>query len=708
MSDESMNASSTNPCDHGGDPCDWHTRRFSSNDTHRVPALHDELYTGLSSFRTSVAQSWDGSRAPVAFSANLLAAHSARGPALLSPGLADSVLLEVDNLKALGVGAVTLHIDFPMLHRPFHRSDEEYQQYLAFYVRLAQEIRARELTLVVASQTLFSKDALTPWDLESYYDGLTLEEYRQGRMEVARTIASALRPDYLSVIVEPDTEADQSNKPELGTVEGSRALLDVILGGLQADGVEGVAVGAGVGTWQDNYRSFVESFASTAIDFIDVHVYPVTGDYLPRALEIADVAASYGKRVGMSETWLYKVSAQERDLALPEIFARDAFSFWASLDGLHLQTMVELAHFKRFAFMSPFWSGYLRGYVNFDAATRDLTWPELNSIAQATWSANLLAGVYSTSGGIYRNALLVPGDVTPPAAPGQLVAQLASPTSVAVTWRRSDDDVGTAAYGVLRDGVLVAQTAMPYFVEPDLAEARPYVYSVVAFDASGNVSAPASAVVRTPDITPPSVPQGFTAIATRTGNQITVVFFWAPSSDNVGVTQYRLTRGTSPNGLSVIAGPMTNSYTLVNVKPDTTFYFGISSIDTSGNLSSESVVSVTTPSLPDATPPVVTMVYPSDGATVSRKLYLYALTYDVMSGTYDLPSGPAAVRFFIDGVPVGDERTVPYTSTPQYSVFSLETATLPLSAGEHLLTAMARDLAGNVAMSAPIRVIVRP
>src|SRR5918995_1077073 len=85
--------------------------------------LHGELHANLNRFRDVLAQQWDGSPAPVAFGANLLAAHSARGNALLQTGMTDAVRLEIDNLKALGVRAVTLHVGFPMLHRPFHRSE---------------------------------------------------------------------------------------------------------------------------------------------------------------------------------------------------------------------------------------------------------------------------------------------------------------------------------------------------------------------------------------------------------------------------------------------------------------------------------------------------------------------------------------------------------------------------------------------------------
>ena len=62
-----------------------------------VPAeyqdLNGELSANLNRFRDALAQQWDGSRAPVAFSANLLAAHSARADALLQTGVTDAVRL---------------------------------------------------------------------------------------------------------------------------------------------------------------------------------------------------------------------------------------------------------------------------------------------------------------------------------------------------------------------------------------------------------------------------------------------------------------------------------------------------------------------------------------------------------------------------------------------------------------------------------------
>jgi fibronectin type 3 domain-containing protein len=671
--------------------------------------LYAELQTALTDFRQTINGSWDGTKSPVAFSANLLSVNSSRGPALLAPGYRDSVAYELDGLKALGVTAVSLDVSFPVFYRPFHTSLEEYEQYLDFYKGVAADVRARGLKLIVETQALFTQGGYTYWDLGPFYAGLTLEQYQQGRMEVVRTIALNLRPDYLSVIQEPDTEAEQTGRTEVGTAAGSAALLDVILNGLQAAGVQGVAVGAGLGTWQLDYRSFVENFAARPIDFLDMHVYPVNRDYLERALEIADVAASYGKQVAMSETWLYKVSARDLDVIdFRTIFARDVFSFWAPLDTLHLQAMVDLAHFKRFAFVSPFWSAYFRGYATYDDTTKDLPPAALNILAVREQLANTRSGTYTASGLAYKNAILDPPDVTPPSAPPNLNVQLLTVNSVVLTWSPAADNVGTAGYSVFRDGIPQGRTGLTSVSDSGLADGREYVYTVTALDASSNSSPPAAVTITTRDVTPPSVPTGLTGVATRTGSQIDINLSWTPSTDNVGVATYRVYRGTSPANLILVGVPATPSFTIFNVAPDTTYYFAVSARDAVRNDSGQSdAVAVTTSATPDVTPPVVEVTSPTEGSKVSGSTYVYARVYDPPGGPYDVPSGPAGVQFKVDGTNIGSEETVPQSTTGQYSVYRVTWEIKGLKKGHYVITAVARDRAGNVATSAGVGVTVK-
>ena len=92
----------------------------------------------------------------------------------------------------------------------------------------------------------------------------------------------------------------------------------------------------------------------------------------------------------------------------------------------------------------------------------------------------------------------------------------------------------------------------------------------------------------------------------------------------------------------------------------------------------------------DATPPTAAITAPGPGAILSNTVTLFATAQDNV--------GVAGVQFQLDGVPLGAERTAaPYNLT-------LDTTTL--SDGNYVLTAVARDAAGNAASSPGVPVTV--
>ena len=93
----------------------------------------------------------------------------------------------------------------------------------------------------------------------------------------------------------------------------------------------------------------------------------------------------------------------------------------------------------------------------------------------------------------------------------------------------------------------------------------------------------------------------------------------------------------------------------------------------------------------DTVPPVVSVTSPSDGATVSG-------TVTVSSNTAADNFGVTGVQFRLDGALLGVEDTV--------APFSLLWTTTTTVNGSHILTAVARDAAGNVTTSSPRTVIV--
>lgn len=193
------------------------------------------------------------------------------------------------------------------------------------------------------------------------------------------------------------------------------------------------------------------------------------------------------------------------------------------------------------------------------------------------------------------------------------------------------------------------------------------------------VSAPA------PDTTAPSVPSGLTATAV---SQSQVNLGWSASTDNVGVTGYRVYR----DGAAV--GTTTNtSYQNTGLNPSTAYNYTVRAYDAAGNESADSnAASATTfdPPAPDTTAPTVNLSAPADGATVSGSVTMTAAATDNV--------GVAGVKFYANGTQVGSEAT----SSP----YSVSWNTASVANGSVQLTAVARDAAGNTTTSAPVTVTV--
>jgi fibronectin type 3 domain-containing protein len=107
------------------------------------------------------------------------------------------------------------------------------------------------------------------------------------------------------------------------------------------------------------------------------------------------------------------------------------------------------------------------------------------------------------------------------------------------------------------------------------------------------------------DTAPPSAPTGLAASA-PTANQANLS--WTASSDNVGVTNYNIYRGSGGATPTLLATTTTGatSHADTTVTAATAYSYQVQAIDAAGNLSPLSgVASVTTPAASDVTPPSV-------------------------------------------------------------------------------------------------------
>jgi len=182
-------------------------------------------------------------------------------------------------------------------------------------------------------------------------------------------------------------------------------------------------------------------------------------------------------------------------------------------------------------------------------------------------------------------------DTTPPSVPSGLTASAVSSSQINLSWIASTDVDNAASqisYTVYRGGAQIATVAAggTAYSDTGLSASTSYSYAVSAQDPAGNSSgqtAPASATTQSPpppDTTPPTVPTNLSATAISS-SQINLA--WTASTDNVGVTGYKVYRG----GIQVGATASTN-YSDTGLAASTLYSYTVSAYDAANNNSNQS------------------------------------------------------------------------------------------------------------------------
>jgi chitodextrinase len=177
-------------------------------------------------------------------------------------------------------------------------------------------------------------------------------------------------------------------------------------------------------------------------------------------------------------------------------------------------------------------------------------------------------------------------DTQVPTAPTNLVATGSGSMTMALSWSAATDNVGVAGYRVSRNGSQVATTSGTSWNDAGLTPATTYAYSLVAYDAAGNVSTAATASGTTaPDTQAPTSPILTVTVNSRKQTNVS----WTASTDNVQVTGYRVYQ----NGL-LVSTTTKKSYNPRRVSGTFTYY--VVAFDAAGNVSLPSnSVTVTVP-----------------------------------------------------------------------------------------------------------------
>jgi hypothetical protein len=366
----------------------------------QAPVRYDDLYHQLDTKLTDIdawlRANWDGAPRSVAWGAELITANGNRGEELLKPNALAAVGLLLDRFASMGIRGVKVSVLYPLLKPGFPRSAE----YVAFYTTVAREVRKRNMKLHVQCTTVFPD---TNWSrLGVDYTGLTMPQYRTDLRQHVESVLAAMQPDWLSITNEPMTQ--KMNTGLDFTVAAVVELAQSVLSGLDRGST---LIGAGAGSWDD--PAYAQALAATSLDFLDLHVYPINSTmFIDRAATFAGIARNAGKRLVISESWLFKVRDSEvaaSTINAAKYYSRDVFDFWILLDIRFVEAMARFAQFAQAEFCSFFWIRNFYAYLPYDDAKDALPPSQLFALCDAEAGRNILGNTLSGTGLAYKDLI---------------------------------------------------------------------------------------------------------------------------------------------------------------------------------------------------------------------------------------------------------------------------------------------------------------
>jgi chitodextrinase len=252
-----------------------------------------------------------------------------------------------------------------------------------------------------------------------------------------------------------------------------------------------------------------------------------------------------------------------------------------------------------------------------------------NGVTYSNGCVAMVAGIKDVVPGVCGQA-----DLQPPSTPTGLLSNvfpcMVAPCPVGLEWTVSTDNIGVTGYNIYLEGIKIGTSASTNFT---LTAIKTGHYSVSAYDAAGNISAPSATIylkgdciAKTPnpdivcialfdpvcgcngvtysngceaerngivdytkggcdiDNMPPSMPTGLKSqVFPCYVAPCPVNLSWDPSTDNVGVKGYYIYLNTK----KIVGTSPTTNITLTSV---TTGYYSIAAYDAAGNVSSLSAV----------------------------------------------------------------------------------------------------------------------
>ncbi len=247
----------------------------------------------------------------------------------------------------------------------------------------------------------------------------------------------------------------------------------------------------------------------------------------------------------------------------------------------------------------------------------------------------------------------VPADTVAPTTPSGLKASGITVSKATVSWTAARDNVAVTSYDVLRDGTKIATVTTPTFVDETLASATRYVYTVIAKDAAGNLSASSAGLtVTTPSATDMIAPTAPTSLRVSERMPLSLRISWGAARDNVAVVAYDIYRDGTKVGTST-----TTNYTDTGLEPAKTYVYTVVAKDLMQNQSVPSLPLSATTAPPDTVAPTApTSVRVSSITQTSFVVTWRASTDNMKVATYDIyrngtkVATTSALRFSMTGL----------------------------------------------------------
>jgi hypothetical protein len=189
-------------------------------------------------------------------------------------------------------------------------------------------------------------------------------------------------------------------------------------------------------------------------------------------------------------------------------------------------------------------------------------------------------------------------------------------------------------------------------------------------DGSASLQNPEAALLFVRDTQPPSIPTGLSAKAVSSAQ---IELAWSPSTDNTGVTHYRVRR----NGALVATVGKVTTYEDIKLAASTTYSYTVRAVDAAGNVSGLSNVASATTQATDTTPPTVSSTSPANAAldiavnsAITATFSEVMLTSTLNASTFQLTTQgglPVAGTVSATGNSMTFKPSVPLDALAQYT-----------------------------------------